>query len=406
MATLILHTDLASPASFGRGGLAAYELQWVHGLERLGHEVVCLEFLSQDPGSARESVIRHFRESMAVRRQPGLCALLVEPSLEVLHGLGVGEITRQAGRAAAVLTLAARYRREPYPLVEEVRPRVLIEQDPGYTHLWAVEGDPADIFGVHDIYYTVGGTVGSPRCSLPTLGISWRPVWNPVVLDWWAGERDLQRDRFTTVADWRGYGYLEFEGRTLGPKAEEFRNFITLPRLAGERLEIALNIDAEDPDVAYLHEHGWLLENQVAVSSLARYRDYVTGSLGEFSCAKGGYVGTHCGWFSDRSACYLAAGRPVVLQATGFENLLPTGKGLFAVATVGEGPRRSAQFAATTPVMPRRPADWRVSFSTRTPCWPDCCATWGWPVIAGDQGQTAWINTSSSTPMTLAPLPG
>jgi hypothetical protein len=336
MATLIVHTDLASPASVGRGGLAAYELQWIHGLERLGHQVVCLEFLSQDPGNARETLIRHFRESMAVRRRPELCALVVESSLEVLHGLDVGEITRQAGRAAAVLTLAARYRREPYPLVEELRPRVLIEQDPGYTHLWAVEDDPAAIFGVHDVYCTVGGTVGSPRCSLPTFSIAWRPVWNPVVLDWWAGERRLQRNRFTTVADWRGYGYLEFEGQTLGPKAEEFRKFITLPRLAGERLEIALNIDAEDPDVAYLREHGWLLEDQAAVSSLDRYRDYVTGSLGEFSCAKGGYVGTRCGWFSDRSACYLAAGRPVVLQATGFENLLPTGKGLFAVATVEE----------------------------------------------------------------------
>jgi hypothetical protein len=336
MATLIVHTDLASPASVGRGGLAAYELQWVHGLERLGHQVVCLEFVSQDPGGARETVIRHFRESMAVRRQPELCALVVEPSLEVLHGLGAGEITRYAGRAAAVLTLAARYRREPYPLVEEVRPRVLIEQDPGYTHLWAAEDDPAAIFGVHDVYCTVGGNVGSLRCSLPTLGFSWKPIRNPVVLDWWAGERRLQRDRFTTVADWRGYGYLEFEGQTFGPKAEEFRKFITLPRLAGEPLEMALNIDADDPDITYLREHGWRLEDPAAVSSLARYQDYVTGSRGEFSCAKGGYVGTRCGWFSDRSACYLAAGRPVVLQATGFENLLPTGKGLFAVATVEE----------------------------------------------------------------------
>jgi hypothetical protein len=336
MATLIVLTDLASPASVGRGGLAAYELQWVHGFERLGHQVLCLEFLPRDPGGARETVTRHFRESMAVRRQPGLCALLVEPSLEVLHGLDVGEITRHAGRAAAVFTLAARYRREPYPLVEKVRPRVLIEQDPGYTHLWAAAGDPAGVYGVQDVYYTVGGNVGSPRCSLPGLGLPWRPVWNPVVLDWWAGGRRPERDRFTTVADWRGYGYLEFEGRTLGPKAEEFRKFIALPRLVGEPLELALNIDAGDPDVAYLREHGWELEDPAAVSSLPRYRDYVTGSRGEFSCAKGGYVGTRCGWFSDRSACYLAAGRPVVLQATGFEDLLPTGEGLFAVATVGE----------------------------------------------------------------------
>jgi hypothetical protein len=336
MATVIVHTDLASPASVGRGGLSAYELQWVHGLERLGHEVVCLEFLAEDPGMARETVRRHFRESMAVRRQPELCALVVEPSLRVLYGLDVGQITSHASRAAAVFTLAARYRREPYPLVEKVRPRILIEQDPGYTHLWAAADDPAAVYGDHDVYYTVGGNVGSPRCRLPTLGLRWQPFWNPVVLDWWAGEHGVRRDRFTTVTDWRGYGYLEFEGHILGPKAEEFRKFIELPRLAGGPLELALNIDAEDPDVAYLREHGWQLEDPAAVSSLARYRDYVTGSLGEFSCAKGGYVGTRSGWFSDRSACYLAAGRPVILQATGFEDLLPTGKGLFAVGTVEE----------------------------------------------------------------------
>jgi hypothetical protein len=138
------------------------------------------------------------------------------------------------------------------------------------------------------------------------------------------------------VADWRGYGYLEFEGQLLGPKAEEFRKFIRLPDLAGEPVEITLNIDPADPDLAYLREHGWQIERPDVVSTPEMYRDYVASSLGEFSCAKGGYVGTRGGWFSDRSACYLAAGRPVVLQATGFADLLPTGRGLFSVATVEE----------------------------------------------------------------------
>jgi hypothetical protein len=336
MATLIVLSDLANPASVGRGGLAVYELQWIHGLERLGHQVLCLEFLREDPGSAREAVVGYFRSCMALRRQPAPCALVVEPSRESLHGLDAGEIERWAGRADALFTLAARYRRDPYPLLERVRPRVLIEQDPGYTHLWAAGGDPADVFGEHDLYFTVGGNVGSPRCSLPTLGLRWRPVWNPVVLDWWTPQPPVTRDRFTTVADWRGYGYLEFEGRILGPKAEEFRKFIALPRLAGEALEVALNIDPGDPDLALLQNHGWKVESPEVVSGPSRYQGYVSGSRGEFSCVKGGYAGTRGGWFSDRSACYLAAGRPVVLQGTGFEDLLPTGKGLFAVAGVEE----------------------------------------------------------------------
>src|SRR5207245_7446913 len=184
---------------------------------------------------------------------------------------------------------------------------------------------------------------------LPTLDLRWRPIWNPVVLDWWADRsgngqrypptaagRPVTRDHFTTVADWRGYGYLEFNGKVLGPKAEEFRKFIDFPRLAGAALDIALHIDPDDPDLVYLRSHGWHIENPDVVATPAGYRVYIESSLGEFSCAKGGYVGTGCGWFSDRSACYLAAGRPVILQSTGFEDLLPTGKGLFAVRTVEE----------------------------------------------------------------------
>jgi hypothetical protein len=157
-----------------------------------------------------------------------------------------------------------------------------------------------------------------------------------VLLDWWSAPHPVTRDRFTTVADWRSYGYLEYQGAILGPKAEEFRRFLDLPRQAEEPIEIALNIDPEDSDLALLRTHGWQIENPEVVATPECYRDYVAGSFGEFSCVKGGYAGTRCGWFSDRSACYLAAGRPVVLQATGFEDLLPTGTGLFAVTCAEE----------------------------------------------------------------------
>jgi hypothetical protein len=235
-----------------------------------------------------------------------------------------------------VLTLAAHYRAEPWPLLEDVRPRLLLEQDPGYTHLWAADDEPADIFGIHDLYFTVGANVGSERSAIPTCGIDWHPLWPPVVLDWWTGAARIATDRFTTIGAWRDYGYLEFEGRVLGPKVDEFERFLSLPELAREPLELALAIDPDDPDRARLVAHGWLLEDPGLVSTPDRYRDYVCSSRGEFSCAKGGYAGTRGGWFSDRSACYLAAGRPVVLQATGFEDVLPTGLGVFAVQTVEE----------------------------------------------------------------------
>jgi hypothetical protein len=335
MATIIVIEDLAGPANLGRGGLSMYVLQWLHGLERLGHRVFFVEFLKNDPGATRAAVVRYFRETVDAWWHPLQAALLVEKTVESLYGLDAGQVARIAREAAAVITLAAHYRRAPFPLIDQVRPRILIEQDPGYTHLWAADGDPVDIYGEHDFYFTVGGNIGSPRCSLPTLGIRWRPVWNPVILDWWAVESPVRMPRFSTVADWRSYGYLEFDGQVLGPKAEEFRRFIDLPGQAGAAFAIALNIDPDDPDLADLRRHGWHIESPQLVASPALYRTYVEQSLGEFSCAKGGYVGTRCGWFSDRSACYLAAGRPVVLQATGFEDLLPTGRGLFAVTGVG-----------------------------------------------------------------------
>ncbi len=335
MATLIVVSDMAEPFSVGRGGLSAYVLQWLHGLERLGNRVFFLEFLKKEAEPGEETV-GYFWETMNSWWRLDRAALILESSLESICGLDAARVARIAREAAAVITIAAPYRREPYPLVDTVRPRILIEQDPGYTHLWAVGGDPADVYGEQDLYFTVGGNIGSPRCSLPTHGLDWRPVWNPVVLDWWRPDAAVARDRFTTAADWRSYGYLEFEGKILGPKAEEFRSFVELPRMVGEPLEIALNIDRDDPDLPYLREFGWLVESPDRLSSPERYRDYVVGSFGEFSCVKGGYAGSRCGWFSDRSACYLAAGRPVVLQSTGFEDLLPTGRGLFSVASVEE----------------------------------------------------------------------
>jgi hypothetical protein len=251
-------------------------------------------------------------------------------------GLSRGEVISYAARADAVISLAAHYRREPWPLLEAVRPRILIEQDPGYTHIWAADGDPAEIFGEPDFLFTVGANVGTPRSPIPSCGLEWRPLWPPVVLDWWAAPAPILRDRFTTVGAWRDYGYLELGGQTFGPKVEEFSKFIELPRLAGEELELTLAIDEDDPDRDRLRAHGWRLEEPPLVGTPDRFREYVTGSLGEFSCAKGGYVGTRSGWFSDRSACYLAAGRPVVLQSTGFEDIMPVGEGVFAVSNVDE----------------------------------------------------------------------
>jgi len=305
--------------------------------------VLFLEFLDAPPEPA---AVRYLGEVLKRRWDPRRAAVLDAGSGESYAGPSREEVAAFAAGADAVVSLAAHYRREPWPLLAGIRPRILIEQDPGYTHLWAAEGDPLEIFGEHDVHFTVGANVGTPRSPIPTSGIDWRPLWPPVLLDWWAPGARVERDRFTTVGAWRDYGYLELDGELLGPKVEEFQKFIELPRRAGEEIELTLAIDRHDPDRELLGKHGWRLEEPELVATPDLYHDYVSGSLGEFSCAKGGYVGTRSGWFSDRSACYLAAGRPVVLQSTGFEDVLPTGVGAFAVSDVGEAVAAMAEIRA------------------------------------------------------------
>jgi hypothetical protein len=334
MTTLIVVQDIVWDGAVARGGHTMFVLQWLVGLERTGRRVVFVDVVD-DPAKVGESSLRAFGDVIEKWWRPEQTALIVKPSLDSLYGLDRAQLDRAAQQADALITIGIPGTREPIEPLRKIRPRILVEQDPGYTHLWALSCDPRDLFGEQDCYFTVGGNVGAERCSLPTAGIRWRSTWNPVVMDWWPEAEDA-RDCFTTIAGWWGQGYLEFSGRILGPKAEEFRKFLDLPQRVGESLEIVLEINPDDPDIALLRQCGWQLRSPASVARPEAYRDYVRTSFGEFSCAKGGYVGTRCGWFSDRSACYLASGRPVILQATGFEDLLPTGRGLFAVSTVEE----------------------------------------------------------------------
>jgi hypothetical protein len=351
VAKLILVEDVVGPSVRGRGGAAMYVLQWAHGLRRLGHEVLLLEVLDEPPAP---DAARALSEAVEFFGRGGEAAILranrgEDGGVKHVAGVSVEQVKRFASQAAATITLAAHYRREPWPLIGDVQPRILVDQDPGYTQLWASEADPADVYGEHDVYFTVGANIGSERCRLPTLGIDWHPIYNPVVLEWWRPDRPIERDRFTTVTSGRDYGYLEWERRVLGPKVEQLERLLDLPRRSGEQIELAIDLHEQDPDRVRLEEHGWRIDDPAAVQTPERYRCYIEGSLAELSVAKGGYVGTRSGWFSDRSACYLAAGRPVVLQSTGFEDVLPAGEGLFAFHTIDEAAEAMARIRADYP---------------------------------------------------------
>ena len=152
-------------------------------------------------------------------------------------------------------------------------------------------------------------------------------------------ERGNRRCRFTTIAQWRGpFGPINIGSQTLGLKLHQFRKFFELPRRVQGEFELALRIHpAEVNDLAALNENGWQLVDPSEVAGTPdAFRNYVVNSDAEFSAAQGVYVGTHCGWFSDRSVRYLAAGKPVVVQDTGLARLFPIGEGLLTFGTLDE----------------------------------------------------------------------
>jgi hypothetical protein len=193
----------------------------------------------------------------------------------------------------------------------------------------------------HNRFVTVGLSIGSPTCRVPTCGRHWIATLQPIVLTHWPQGREIRYDGLTTVGNWRGYGSIEHDGEFFGQKAHSLREFMTLPQHTDENFLLALAIHPDETsDRRALSHHGWqLAEPRDVAATPARYRDFIQCSKGELGIAKSGYVKSKCGWFSDRSVCYLASGRPVIAQETGFSRHLPTGEGLFAFATVDDAVR-------------------------------------------------------------------
>jgi hypothetical protein len=192
----------------------------------------------------------------------------------------------------------------------------------------------------HDYYFTVGENIGTPACPIPVQDIRWRPTRQPVPLALWPVSTGDASDRFfTTVATWRGpYGTVEYGGRTFGSKVHAFRKFIEMPERTSQRFEIALDIHPDEKkDLTLLRGNGWrLVDPGEAVPDPNSFRRYIQGSSAEFSVAQEAYTATNSGWFSDRTARYLASGKPALVQDTGFGRNIPAGEGLVAFSTLEE----------------------------------------------------------------------
>ncbi|HSB70839.1 MAG TPA: hypothetical protein VLT62_16050 [Candidatus Methylomirabilis sp.] len=227
--------------------------------------------------------------------------------------------------------------------------RIYLETDPVRPQIEVAQGRQftIDLLSAHTHHFTYGENFGAPDCCVPLGRFHYFPTRQPIVLDWWTSTAGPLPDacphsraasRFTSIANWQQSGRdLEWNGETYSwSKHLEFLKFIDLPRRTGQSLELALA--CEDPEaIQLLASHGWRVVDAVILSKdILPYRDYILGSLGEFTVAKDQNIRLRSGWFSDRSACYLAAAKPVVTQETGFGNVLPTGKGLFSFTTMEE----------------------------------------------------------------------
>jgi hypothetical protein len=329
-------------ATYPVGGVAWDYGQYALGLERLGWEVYYLEdtgwetydpragqygedcsygvrFLQQSLGQLSPTLGDrwHFRamDGRTFGIEPKRCASLVA-NADLFLNVSGGTLLRD----------------EYMPCPN----KVMIDSDPGWNHFvnfpkWDANPGWQGTHGyrAHDHFFTYAERIGQPDCQLPDMGIRWRPTRPPVVLDCW--KAIPPGEKWTTVMTWNNFRKpVEYKGNQYGTKEMEFPKVEDLPRkLNTTTFELATG--GSGAPVERWTELGWhVLDSHSVSTTLDQYRTYIEQSRGEFSVAKNLYAATRSGWFSCRTVCYLAAGRPCVVQDTGFSEFLPTRDGLFA----------------------------------------------------------------------------
>jgi len=340
----------SQPRAFVAGMIAAdpYQagatwavLQYVLGLRSLGYDVYLVEPIA--PASLRPvgaplsaSINATYFHDVAARFDLTARGALLREDTQETVGVPYDDLVEAARDSVVLINISGMLRDSA--LFEAVPCRVYLDLDPAFNHLWhAVEGIDVRFQG-HTHFVTVGCLIGTPGCDIPTCGRDWLPTLQPVVLPEWPATPGNPVAAWTTIGNWRGYGSIQFRGVFYGQRAHSFRRFMELPERAAGHFQPAIAIHpAEVKDLEALGAHAWDLVDPAAVASTPdRYREFIQRSKGELGIAKSGYVESRCGWFSDRSVCYLASGRPVIAQDTGFGHYLPAGEGLFAFSTVDE----------------------------------------------------------------------
>lgn len=330
-------------------GVIWQHLHYIVGLQRLGHDVYYVEDSARLPYNPRTGEVNYgfhyssellgiladefgFKDRWAYRAR----YLPDKP----VTGVAYKKLQQLYREADAILNVCGAQDLHEELLVND---RLLyIESDPGLEQIKVDQRDAATIAHLrgHSTLFTFGENVGTRKFPVPTRGLKWLPTRQPVVTEFWR-TRSAPKSAavFTSVANWSTSGQKDISWRGekyLWSKSREFIRFVGAPKKSGETFELATDIK-DAPTRKKFERNGWRLRRPDDLSvDHHSYREYIRSSKGEFTVAKDQYVRLKTGWFSDRSACYLAAGRPVITQQTGFTDHYGNGAGLFAFRSLGE----------------------------------------------------------------------
>jgi hypothetical protein len=343
----IIVTGLVGQYAFG--GVAWDYLQYVEGFRQLGHDVFYLEDTEMWPydpvnNTISEDCRYNVKYLGEVMEKFGLADRWIYRNAPdgSYHGVSEAEAKKFCASADVYLNVSGCGWLRPEYL--RIPKKIYLDSDPMFTQVVLVSGkqEIIDQVRAHDFHFTFAENISGGDCRVPKMGLNWMPTRQPIVLDWWQHEDEgagpKVRDVFTTVMNWVSYKGCEYEGETWGQKDVEFMKFIGLPQKTIQKFEIAMGMGpGMKRPTELLQEKGWqIIEPSEHLPDPWKYREYLRASKGEWSVAKEGYVKSRSGWFSCRSACYLALGRPCVLQDTGWSKIYPAGDGLFGFDTMDE----------------------------------------------------------------------
>ena len=319
------------------GGHRWVFLNWALGLADLGCRVIWLEGVKPDVpapilrtrvGALKSHLARYGLDKSVVlfsRAAP------VEPvACESMDG----SLTLEAIDGADLLLNIA-YEIPP-DLLRRVRRTAMVDIDPGLTQMWIAEGQLR--IPPHDVYFTIGETVGQPNARFPDCGLRWHYTPPPIHLPAWSPAASDAAAPYTTVTNWWDGWVIFRDENYANRKRDGFEPFLDLPRRTSRPLELAIHLGTNMPDEGpTLERHGWRLRDATVVAGTPwDYQDYVRSSFGEFTCVKPSCVRLQNAWISDRTLCYLASGKPAVVQHTGPSRILPSDSGLWRFTDIGE----------------------------------------------------------------------